>query len=98
MHYSQDFDRLRIEVDTKVCDIPADERARMQAMLTSLDQAVKDFPSASLLIKVIYHPRSAVYHVEFKLKLPAKTMFAGMKVNLVHQYGLNDSDIAAVVP
>src|SRR5207302_7739375 len=52
-----------------------DERARLQATLATLGDAVKAFPASELWINVIYHPHSAAYHVLFKLKLPGETLF-----------------------
>jgi ribosome-associated translation inhibitor RaiA len=77
MRYSDDRYRLRVEIQAKGCDIPFDERARMQASLAPLGEAVKDFPASDLWVNVIYHPRSQSYHVEFKLKLPGQTLFTG---------------------
>jgi len=69
-------DRLRVEITTKDCQIPEDERARLQAPLAAQAEAVKDFANPSLRGKVIYHPKSAMYHVEFRLELPARSLFA----------------------
>jgi ribosome-associated translation inhibitor RaiA len=70
-------DHFRVEIQTKGCDIPADERARLQAALGELAEAAKDFPTPTLWIKVINHPHGQAYHVEFKLKLPGRTIFTG---------------------
>jgi hypothetical protein len=72
-------DHLRVEIQTKGCDIPADERARLQTSLAALAEAVRDFPNPTLWINMIYHPHSEVYHVEFKLQLPGRTLFTGEK-------------------
>lgn len=73
------FDRLRVEITTKSCDIPEDERARLQAPLGTLAGSVRDFADPVLWIDVIYHGQSQVYHVESKLKLPGQTLFADEK-------------------
>src|SRR5207302_551331 len=70
-------DHLRVEVATKACDIPADERARLQSALAALADAVNAFPDPALWIDTVYHPRSQLYHVECKLKLPGRTLFTG---------------------
>ena len=57
--------------------MPADERARLQALLVPLDEAVADWPAVDLAIKVIFHPRSRLYHTEFKLKVPGRTLMTG---------------------
>jgi len=77
MRYFDERHHLRVEIDTKGCDVPPDQRARMQTMLAALGQAVSDFPMSDLSIKVVYHPRSSVYHVKLALKLPGQTLFTG---------------------
>jgi len=70
-------DHLDVEITSKACDIPTDERARLQPSLAALADAVKEFPNPALRIKAIYHPRSKVYHTEFKLNVPGRTLFTG---------------------
>jgi hypothetical protein len=77
MKYSDEPHHLGVEIHAKGCDIPSDERARMQALLGPLGEAVEDFPTSDLWINVIYHPRIQTYHVEFKLKLPGQALFSG---------------------
>jgi ribosome-associated translation inhibitor RaiA len=77
MRYSEDRFHLGVEIDVKGCEIPADERARMQTSLAPLGEAVSDFPASHLRITAVFHPRSQAYHVEMKLKLPGQTLFAG---------------------
>jgi len=77
MQYSDDRYHLRVDIQAKGCEIPPDERARMQTILPALGEVVQDFPASDLGIKVIHHARSATYHVEFKLKLPGRTLFTG---------------------
>lgn len=77
MRYSLDRYRMRIEIDTKECDIPADLRTRMQEEIGRLGQAVHTFPESELDLLIIHHPRSDRFHAEAKLKLPGKTLFTG---------------------
>jgi len=70
-------DRLRIEITTKDCEIPQDERARLQTSLSALGEDVKDFAEPSLVVHVVYHPRSERFHVKFKMNLPGRTLFTG---------------------
>jgi hypothetical protein len=77
MPYTDDRYHLRVHFEAKECTIPADERARMQTLLAPLGAAVQDFPTADLGVKVIYHPRSRIYHVEARLHLPGQSLFAG---------------------
>src|SRR5438105_7392782 len=78
MQYTDERYHLHVELSTKDCDIPADERARMQQSLEPLGQAVEDLPRSDLWLKVIHHDgnQSAPYHVEAKLKLPGQTLFS----------------------
>ena len=68
---------LRLTIQPKGWNIPPDERTRLQTSLAALADAVRDFPDPALWIGVIYHPHSQVFHVEFKLKLPGRTIMAG---------------------
>ncbi len=77
MRYSDDSTHLRVEIQSRGCVIPADEKARMEGLLGPLGEAVREFPASDLRINVLYHPHSAAYHVEFKLKLPGRTLFTG---------------------
>jgi len=70
-------DKLRVEITTKDCEIPPDERARLQTWLTALGDSVKDLANPSLRIRVIHHLQSAMYHAEFALKLPGRSLFTG---------------------
>jgi len=71
------IDRLRVEITTTGCQIPSDERTRLQSWLTELGDHVREFADPALEVHVINHPRSERYHVECKLKLPGRTLFAG---------------------
>ena len=77
MQYTDDRYRLRVEIDARDCNIPPDELSRMQNRLASVGEVVKEFPSSELTVKVIRHPDSNVYHDEFRLRLPGKTLFTG---------------------
>jgi hypothetical protein len=77
MRFSADPSHIQVEITSKGRDVPADERARMQASLATLAEAVTDFPTSQLRINLIYHPRSAMHHAELALKLPGQTFFAG---------------------
>jgi len=69
-------DRLRVEFTTKDCRIPEDERARLQASLAALGDAVKDFAGTALGVRVVFHPRSRTHHAELRLRLPGRTLYA----------------------
>jgi ribosome-associated translation inhibitor RaiA len=77
MHYSDETTHLHVQIESRGRDIPADEKARMEDALGPLGEAVREFPASDLRIDVLYHPHSAAYHVEFKLKVPGRTLFTG---------------------
>lgn len=77
MRYSNDRHHMQVEIDTDQAQVPADELTRMEGTIDSIGEAVQDFPAAELRIKVIRHPRSDVYHVEARLRLPGRTLFTG---------------------
>jgi hypothetical protein len=77
MQYTDDRYHLRVEINAKEYNLPADELTRMQQSLEPLGEAVRDFPQADLAITVVRHPRLDVYHVEARLRLPGKTLFSG---------------------
>jgi len=70
-------DRLQVEITSTGCEIPADERTRIQTPIAALADKVHDLGEACLWINVVFHPRRAVYHAEFKLKLPGRSLFTG---------------------
>jgi hypothetical protein len=72
-------DPLRVEITPKGCNIPPDERARLQSSLMSLAEAVRDLPDAVLQMAVIFHRKSEMYHIEAKLKLPGRSLFSSEK-------------------
>src|SRR4051794_2937054 len=76
MQYSQERS-LDVEINAVNCDIPTDERTRMQGRLATLGEAVKDFPQSDLRLKIIYHPRTRMFHAEGTVHLPGRTLFAG---------------------
>ena len=77
MHYTDERHHLRVDFRTQGCNLPGDELARMERGLELLGEAVAVFPESHLIVSFIYHPRSKVYHVEGRLELPGKTLFAG---------------------
>jgi len=70
-------DGLPVEITTKDCDLPRDERARLQASFAELSAGVREFAERSLAVRVVYHPRSQRYNVEVKLRLPGRSLFTG---------------------
>jgi len=72
-------DRLRVEITTRDCEVPPDERERLQTALSELAGRVRDFADASLSVRVIHHPKAAAYHAEFRLRLPGRLLSADEK-------------------
>ncbi|MCA9265113.1 MAG: hypothetical protein KDA60_14735 [Planctomycetales bacterium] len=84
MAYSQQQNELRVEIDTKGCELETRVLDQMDADLRTLRHVVDDFPMASLYVTVIHHPRSKDYHVKTSLALPGKTLFTGDRDVEVH--------------
>jgi len=74
MRYPDEQTHLQTDIQVKGCEVPPDERARMQTLLTELGVTVAEFPTANLAINIVFHPHSGMYHAEFKLKLPGQTL------------------------
>lgn len=68
-------ERLRVAITTRGCEVPADERSHLQPSFAELAESVQDFPEATLMGHVVYHPGSERYHVDWKLSLPGRTLF-----------------------
>jgi hypothetical protein len=77
MRYSDDRYHLRIEFETKQCEIPREELVRMQQLIAPVGEEVRDFPASELALRIIHHRRSDQYHVESRLRLPGRTLFTG---------------------
>lgn len=77
MQYTDARYNLRVTIEPKECSIPQDELARMQGSLDPIGEVACDFPGAELSLQVIRHPRSSVYHVEARLKVPGRTFVSG---------------------
>lgn len=71
------IDHLHVDLTTKDCQIPEDERARLQNPLEALADKVLEFAETRLAIHVVFHPERKLYHAEFKLTLPGRTLFTG---------------------
>src|SRR6266545_587190 len=76
MQYVDDRYHLRVEIQSKGCQLPEDELTRMQRTLEPLGEAVQDFAGSELTVNVIYHPRSNLYNIEAKCRLPGRTLFS----------------------
>jgi len=79
VQYTDDVHHLQVEIRSRNCEVPLDERARMQQRLADIGERVRDLPIAQLTITLIAHPRAQDYHCEAKLKLPGRTLLAGAR-------------------
>jgi ribosome-associated translation inhibitor RaiA len=82
--YPDDSQSLRIQLETKGCDLSEGEIIEMEEDLHTLRQVVKDFPVSDLHITVIHHARRNDYHVKTSLGLPGRTLFTGERAHQVH--------------
>ncbi|MEX0704653.1 MAG: hypothetical protein WD069_21315 [Planctomycetales bacterium] len=84
MKYSNESYGLRIELDTKQCELSPGEIAHMEKDLGPLRRVAGDFPISDLYITVIHHPPSKNFHVKTALVLTGKTLFTGDRDEAVH--------------
>ena len=77
MTYSDQTYDLRIELDTKDCELTADEIQRMERALDPLRKPVEKFPVRSLYVTIEHHERTRDYRVKAVLKLPGATLATG---------------------
>ena len=77
MQYSDESYNLRIELDTKNCELSASELEKMTAGLAPLREPLKNFPVTDLYITVEYTEPTEHYHVKTALVLSGKTLFTG---------------------
>ena len=76
MHHTDHRGQLTVELDTKECDLPADELARIQEPLDQIADGIGNLP-AKLDLSIVYHPHSDRYHAAAALELPRRSLFTG---------------------
>lgn len=84
MTFSDESYNLRIELDTKGCELSAHEIEDMEVDLHTLRQLVEDFPVSDLHITVVYHQKAHDYHVKTSLGLSGRKLFTGERHAKVH--------------
>ena len=84
MKFSDESYNLRIELDTKGCELSPSEVEDMEEDLDTLRDLVEDFPVSNLYITVVHHKRSDDYHVKVSLALPGRKLFTGERHTKVH--------------
>lgn len=77
MAFSDQAHNLRIELDTKNCELSPAQIAKYETGLEPLRDPVKKFPVSDLYITVNFQPRSQTYRVKTALVLPGRTLAAG---------------------
>jgi ribosome-associated translation inhibitor RaiA len=75
MAYPDESYDLRIELDTKRCELSAEEIDRLSERLAPLRKVVHQFPVSDLYITVYHYPRDGRYNVHTALVLTGKTLF-----------------------
>ncbi|HJT77328.1 MAG TPA: hypothetical protein VJ739_09030, partial [Gemmataceae bacterium] len=74
--YTDERHHLNVCITPKECSLPAEELVCLENGVRPLAEAVTDFPQANLDTEVIHHPRSGLYHVRGRLRVPGATLFA----------------------
>jgi len=76
MRHTDQRGTLRVNIETKQCDLPRDELPRINEPINRIAQIVGDVPG-QLDITIVHHPRSQRFHVREQLKLPRRSVFTG---------------------
>jgi hypothetical protein len=76
MPFTNDRNHLRVEIRTKGCEIPQDERERMQRFFEPLAEVAWGLPKAGLELTCLFHKDSGTYRAEARLRLPGRTLFS----------------------
>jgi hypothetical protein len=71
------YRHMDVEITVHQCQIPKDERSRMQAELELLAEQLLEFPVSQLRFSIVYHPGQAEYHAQAWLKVPGKRFVSG---------------------
>jgi ribosome-associated translation inhibitor RaiA len=77
MKYSDQSYNLRIELDTKNCELTASDIAELEDALSPLRHPVESFPVTDLYITIEHKPRSQDYQVKAALQLPGRGLVTG---------------------
>jgi ribosome-associated translation inhibitor RaiA len=77
MKYSDQSYNLRIELDTKNCELTAGEITQLEEALSPLRQPVQSFPVTDLYVTIEHQARSQDYQVKAVLQLPGKGLATG---------------------
>jgi ribosome-associated translation inhibitor RaiA len=77
MTFSDKSYNLRVEVDTKNCNLSLAEADILDHSLHILDESVRRFPRSDLYVTILRHARRRDHRVKTSLVLPGRTLFTG---------------------
>jgi ribosome-associated translation inhibitor RaiA len=77
MQYSDQSYNLRIELDTKQCELSPAEIEKIESALDPLREPLEKFPVRDLYLTIERHPRSGSYRVKAALQLPGRGLATG---------------------
>jgi ribosome-associated translation inhibitor RaiA len=87
MQFSDQSYNLRIELDTKQCELSPADIEKIEDALDILREPIAKFPVSDLYLTVEHHPRSGSYRVKAALQLPGRGLATG---------GVNEHVVPAV--
>jgi hypothetical protein len=76
MYHTHQQRMLRVNIETKECELPRDELPRIEEPINQIADAIGDMPGA-MELTIVRHPRTSRFHVEAALALPRRTLFTG---------------------
>ena len=82
--YSDETYNLRLELDTKGCELSPAEIEQMEGDLDSLSKLTKEMPVSDLHVTVAFFQHSGEYHVKTTLVTPGKQLFTGEHDTVSH--------------
>jgi ribosome-associated translation inhibitor RaiA len=77
MKFSDQSYNLRIELDTKQCELTSAEVEKIEDALDVLREPIAKFPVSDLYLTIEHHPRSGSYRVKAALQLPGRGLVTG---------------------
>jgi len=73
------MDRMRLDIRSTNCDIPADERQRMETWISDLNDRLEGVGTSALFVRISFHPQSNDFNAELKLRTPHGTFKSRVK-------------------
>lgn len=84
MTFSDQSYNLLVDLDMKHCELPPDELNKMEAMLSPLNDMVRNFPKSKLHVLVSFRHRTTDHVVRTSLILPGHTLVSSEHHELAH--------------